>query len=106
MKSYTYIDKQGKNFSYTMYGEDNKHHDVDILMLAYNHENYIAQAIESVLMQETEYSYRIIIGEDCSTDLTRDIVMKYYKKYPQKITLVLWNQNVGGVTNSLHIYCE
>ena len=45
-----------------------------VLMLAYNHENYISQAIESVLMQKTEYRIQLVIAEDCSTDSTREIV--------------------------------
>jgi glycosyltransferase involved in cell wall biosynthesis len=76
---------------------------VDIIMLTYNHENYIEKAIESVLMQRTQYSYRIMIGEDCSTDSTRQIVKRYYKKYPDKFELYLWNQNVGVNINSLEL---
>ena len=77
--------------------------DVDIMMLTYNHENYIGQALDSVLMQKTDYSYRILIGEDCSTDRTREIVEDYYRKYPDKIEVVLWEKNVGGLKNDLEI---
>ena len=41
---------------------------VDIIMPTYNHEKFIVQAIQSVLMQECPFNYRLIIGEDCSTD--------------------------------------
>ena len=44
---------------------------VSVLMPTYNHERYIAEAIESVLMQRTDYVYELVIGEDCSTDSTR-----------------------------------
>ncbi len=57
---------------------------VSVVMLAYNHEKYIAQAIESVLMQETDFNYDIVIGEDGSTDRTQEIVIEYKKKYPDK----------------------
>lgn len=76
---------------------------VDILMLAYNHQEYIEQAIISVLMQCTKYTYRLIIGEDCSTDSTRKIVMDYYRKYPDKIQLLLWKNNVGMGRNALEL---
>lgn len=80
-----------------------KNVDIDIVMLAYNHERYISQAIESVLNQETKYKYRILIGEDASTDKTREIVMKYYSKYSDRIALVLWNKNVGVNINSIQV---
>jgi len=62
---------------------------VSVSITAYNHEKFIAQAIESVLMQETDFDYEIIIGEDDSTDRTREIVKAYYEKYPEKIRLFL-----------------
>lgn len=77
--------------------------DVDIMMLTYNHERYIRQALDSILMQKTKYSYRILIGEDCSTDHTREIVEEYYNKYSDKIEAVLWEENVGGLKNDLEI---
>ena len=58
---------------------------VSVFMLAYNHEKYIAEAIESVLMQKTDFDFDIVIGEDCSTDATRHIVLEYAQKYPNKI---------------------
>lgn len=95
-KNYTYIPASAKKFS------------VDIVMLAYNHEKFISMAIESVLMQKTQFPYRIIIGEDSSTDHTRRIIKKYHEKYPDKISLILWNHNVGGEKNhgKLMEYCS
>lgn len=72
---------------------------VDIIMLAYNHAEFIEDAIKSVLMQQTQYSYKIKIGEDCSSDSTRQIVMDYYRQYPDKIELYLWKENVGTNKN-------
>ena len=74
---------------------------VSIHCLAYNHKNYIAQAIESFLMQKTNFDYEIIIGEDCSTDGTREIVFDYAKKYPDLIRLVTSDENVGMNENAL-----
>jgi len=72
---------------------------VSVAMLTYNHEKYIAQAIESVLMQETDFDYEIVIGEDCSTDKTREIVIEYQKKHPDKIQLLLPEKNIGANAN-------
>ena len=54
---------------------------VSVRMITYNHAPYIAQAIEKVLQQETEFPFELVIGEDCSTDGTREIVFNYQNKY-------------------------
>jgi len=68
-------------------------------MVTYNHEKYIAQAIESVLMQKASFDYELVIGEDFSTDKTREIVIKYQKKHPNKIKLILNKKNLGMMPN-------
>jgi len=77
---------------------------VSIMLLAYNHEKYIANAIESVLCQITDFDYEIIIGEDASTDLTREIVVKYQKEYPGKIRLLLHAKNKGVHQNCIQTF--
>jgi len=67
--------------------------EVSVLVTTYNHEKYIAQALDSVLMQETDFDYEIVILEDCSTDATREIVLAYQKRHPDKIRLRLATQN-------------
>ena len=74
-----------------------KHPMVSVLMTTYNHECFIRQAIEGVLMQETDFEYEFIIGEDCSQDRTREICFEYQKRYPDKIR-VLWSE-----TNLNHV---
>lgn len=64
-------------------------------MITYNHEEFIAQAIESVLMQETNFAVELIIGEDCSTDGTRAIVCDYKKRYPERVRVLLHERNRG-----------
>lgn len=72
---------------------------VSVLMITYNHEKFIAQAIESVLMQECDFSYELVIGEDCSTDRTREFVSEYQSKYPDKIRVLLPETNLGMMRN-------
>ena len=62
---------------------------VSVLIITYNHEKYIAKAIESVLMQNTDFGYEILIGEDDSSDNTRQICKEYAAKYPDEIRLFL-----------------
>jgi len=62
---------------------------VSISLITYNQVDFIKQAIDSVLMQETNFKYELIIGEDDSTDGTREIVLSYQEKYPHKIRTFL-----------------
>ncbi len=72
---------------------------VSVCIITYNHENYIAQAIEGALIQKTNFPFEIVIGEDCSTDGTREIVFDYAKKYPNIIRVITSEKNVGMINN-------
>jgi glycosyltransferase involved in cell wall biosynthesis len=69
-------------------------------MITYNHAPFIAQAIEGVLQQKTDFPFELVIGEDCSTDGTREIVFEYQKKYPDIIRVITSDENVGTKENS------
>ncbi len=73
---------------------------VSIGLMTYNHGQFIGKAIESVLMQEVNFPYELVIAEDRSTDDTREIVLAYKKKYPNVIRLLLQDENVGMKKNS------
>lgn len=60
---------------------------VSVVVITYNHVGHIAQALDSILMQRTSFSVEICIGEDGSTDGTREICVEYAKKYKDKIRL-------------------
>ncbi len=68
---------------------------VSVSMITYNHERYLRRAIEGVLAQKTEFPIILIIGEDCSTDKTRQICLEYQKQYPEIIKLRLNKKNIG-----------
>lgn len=72
-----------------------KHPVVSVHMITYNHEPYIRQAIEGVMMQKTDFEFELVIGEDCSKDRTREICFEYQKKYPDKIRVLWWQENVS-----------
>lgn len=72
---------------------------VTIRTSTYNHGPYIRQCIEGVLMQKTNFPFELIIGEDYSTDETRDIVFEYAKKYPDIIRVITADYNVGSKAN-------
>lgn len=77
---------------------------IAIWMVTYNHEAFIEQAIESVMIQETNFEYKLFIGEDCSTDSTREICKKLKEKYPDKIELFLNDKNLGANKNAKLIF--
>ncbi len=68
---------------------------VDVNLITYNHENFVAKAIESVLEQQTNFAYRLIIGDDCSTDNTQSIIRSYAQQYPERIQTLLALEHRG-----------
>jgi glycosyltransferase involved in cell wall biosynthesis len=69
--------------------------DLSVGIITYNHERYIAHAIESVLAQRTSFSFEIVIYEDCSTDETRTIALDFQRRHPDKIRVLYSAANVG-----------
>lgn len=74
-----------------------KHPLVSVHMITYNHEPYIRQAIEGVMMQKTDFEFELVIGEDCSQDKTREICFEYQKKYPDKVRVLWWHENLRAL---------
>jgi glycosyltransferase involved in cell wall biosynthesis len=72
---------------------------LSVAMITYNHERFIAQALQSVLAQRVNFEYEIVIGEDCSTDGTRAIILQFKELYPKIIRLLKSDQNVGAMRN-------
>lgn len=67
---------------------------VSVACICFNHEKYIKQAIESFLMQETDFAFEIIIHDDASTDSSRKIIEDYANKYPTIINAVYQIDNM------------
>ena len=72
---------------------------VSICCITYNHAKFIRKAIESMLMQNTTFDVEIVIGEDCSTDGTKDIINEYKNSYPNKFRVIDSENNVGMMPN-------
>lgn len=77
---------------------------VSVCIITYNQERYIAECLESVINQNTDFMFEIIVGEDCSTDNTRLIVQKYVNQYPDLIIPLFYKNNVGAVENLKQVY--
>lgn len=77
---------------------------VSVCVVTYNQEKYIAECLDSLVSQETDFKFEIIVGEDCSTDSTRAIVQQYVDKYPNLIKPIFHKNNVGAVENIKQVY--
>lgn len=79
---------------------------VSVNMITYGHENYIRQAIEGVLMQETNFEFDLIIADDCSPDNTQKIVEEIIERHPKgyRIKYFRHKQNIGMNANSMFAF--
>jgi glycosyltransferase involved in cell wall biosynthesis len=68
---------------------------VSVSVTTYNHEQFIEQAVNSVLMQRGDFAYEIIIGDDCSTDGSSRIIDDMQRAHPELIRVVRPPQNLG-----------
>ena len=70
---------------------------VSVLIQTYQHERYVLQAIESALSQETSFPYEIVIGDDCSSDRTREIVTTIRQEVPGQESSFCFRENARAL---------
>ena len=69
---------------------------VTVYLSTYNQEEYVAQALDSIVMQRTAFPVEVIVADDCSTDRTQEIINQYKRKYPNLIRTYYPEKNLGG----------
>ena len=69
---------------------------MSVIIFAFNNERHITEAVESVLAQQFNAGWEVIIAEDCSSDSTRDVIKAYKRRYPDLIRLALARRNTKG----------
>jgi glycosyltransferase involved in cell wall biosynthesis len=74
----------------------NNDHLVSVLVLTYNHADYIGKALDSILAQQTDFPFEIVLGDDCSTDHTRSVIEGYMERNPGRINAKFHPQNLGN----------
>jgi glycosyltransferase involved in cell wall biosynthesis len=80
---------------------------VSVLVTTYEHVRFIRQCLDGILAQETRFPFEVVIGEDESTDGTREICIEYARRYPERVRLFLRSRSlsnyvVDGVTKRLN----
>lgn len=77
---------------------------VTICVPTYNQSAYISACLESLLSQDVDFPYQILVGDDCSTDGTQDILKKYLNLYPDKIRVIFRTENIGPYKNYVDLH--
>jgi len=73
---------------------------VSVRVITYNHGRFLRECLDGIMAQETSFPFEVVIGEDCSTDNTRQICQEFQARYPDTIRLLLHAQNVGAQANA------
>ncbi|MEA5141188.1 glycosyltransferase family 2 protein [Arcicella rigui] len=68
---------------------------VSVVICSFNRENTIFQTIDSILSQQCDFFFEIIIGDDCSTDGARELCLNYKQRFPEIFKLVFQTENYG-----------
>jgi glycosyltransferase involved in cell wall biosynthesis len=79
---------------------------VSVVVITYHHEKYIRQCLDSILMQNVDFSFEIIIGDDCSTDQTAEIIKEYQLRNPHIIKPTLRTANIGATKNQYDCFLK
>jgi glycosyltransferase involved in cell wall biosynthesis len=77
---------------------------VSICVITYNQQAYIAQCLQSIVDQDTNFEFELIVGDDCSTDGTPAIVRSFVHKYPDVVKAIFQPSNTGGTQNLLNVH--
>ena len=72
---------------------------VSVCVVTYNQQNYIRRCLQSIVDQEVEYKFEVIVCDDVSTDGTREIIKEFVEKYPEIVKPTFHNKNIGALKN-------
>lgn len=83
---------------------DSSKYKVAVCVTSYNQSDVIEDALEGILNQKTTFPLLIVVGDDCSTDGSMELLKSYQENYPDRIRLVLQPENVGLFQNRKAIF--
>lgn len=79
---------------------------VSVLMIAYNQEAYIGEAIRGVVNQKAPFAFELIVADDASTDATAEVAERWAARYPDVIRILRREKNLGLQANYLDAYSK
>ena len=79
---------------------------VSVCVVTYNQEKYIRQCLQSIVDQETDFDFEVIVSDDCSTDGTPAIVQELAQKYPGLVKPILHTNNIGAYKNFIFVHAQ
>lgn len=77
---------------------------ISVIMITYNHGEYLAEAIEGVVSQKCNFDIELLVGEDASSDNTLQVALKYQQLYPNIVRVIYSVNNVGMIANSRRLW--
>ena len=75
-----------------------------VCVITYNQEGYIRECLQSIVDQVTDFDFEVIVGDDCSSDGTREAVIEFAERYPGKVIPLLYPDKVGGTQNFISVH--
>lgn len=79
---------------------------VSVCVVTYNHENYLRDCLQSLVDQETDFEFEILVADDCSTDATRVIIQEFTERYGSLVKPIYHAQNLGPFKNYLAVHSQ
>lgn len=77
---------------------------VSVCVITYNQERYIRKCLQSLVDQQTNFDFEVIVGDDCSTDGTRAVVEEFVDRHPHIVRPLYQPTNTGGSRNNLEVH--
>lgn len=67
--------------------------EISVIVVAYNEKEYIAETLESIMAQKTNFKFEILCHDDASTDGTQDVILEYQRRFPDIVVPILQKEN-------------
>lgn len=77
---------------------------VSVCVVAYNHECFLRDCLESIVNQAVDFEFEVLVGDDASTDNTRQIIQEFVERYPNIVAGVYHKVNIGSTNNYISVH--
>jgi glycosyltransferase involved in cell wall biosynthesis len=76
---------------------------VTVCVVTYNQEKYITECLNSIVEQVTDFTFEVLVADDCSSDKTRNIILDFQNKFPHLIFPIFHEKNIGAFKNGVYV---